>query len=236
VPKIFLGYAGIAAVLLIIHFGYADMLAATLRLSGWRITPLFKDPFASTSLNDFWSHRWNLAFVEMDRRLFVPVLRTRLTKVQTFIGVFILSGLLHELAISFPSGGGWGGPLLYFVVQGAGVLIERKLKPKSKAGRFWTYTWLFLPIPLLFHHSFRSTFIVPPYMVLHNLLMTLSLTGLMSLALWCAGLGHFCTLAAGLQVPFRMHWQEELARISPFNRKIFLNYAAYVGLTSSPLV
>jgi len=231
VPKVFLGYLGIAALLLIIHFGYAEMLAAVLRLSGWAVTPLFKDPFASTSLNDFWSHRWNLAFVEMDRRLFVPVLRTRLTKVQTFFAVFVVSGVLHELAVSFSCGSGWGGPLLYFIVQAAGVLIERKVKPRALVGKVWTYTWLFLPLPLLFQHAFRGVFIVPPYMALHSELMTLSLPGLISLALWCAGVGHFCTLGAGLQVPFRLKWKEELARLSPFNAKIFLNYAAYVGLT-----
>jgi hypothetical protein len=32
---------------------------------------LFDRPLAARTLNDFWTRRWNLPFVEMNRRLFM---------------------------------------------------------------------------------------------------------------------------------------------------------------------
>ncbi|PYT93511.1 MAG: hypothetical protein DMG36_09010 [Acidobacteria bacterium] len=42
----------------------------------------------------------------------------------------------------------------------------------------------------------------------------------LSLALWLAGAGHFCLLIASFQVPFRLGWKEDLAKLTPFNRKL----------------
>lgn len=52
-----------------------------------------------------------------------------------------------------------------------------------------------------------------------------------SLALWLAALGHFCILGASVQVPARLGWKEELARLSPFNRKLMWTYGAFTVLT-----
>jgi len=41
-----------------------------------------------------------------------------------------------------------------------------------------------------------------------------------SLALWLAGAGHFCVLIASFQVPHRLEWKEDLAKLTPFNRKL----------------
>src|SRR5260221_553933 len=57
--------------------------------------------------------RWNLAFVEMDRALFLKPLARKLGTRAAVFGVFIISGLFHEVAISFPVNHGWGMPLLY---------------------------------------------------------------------------------------------------------------------------
>jgi hypothetical protein len=101
-----------------------------------------------------WSRRWNLAFVEMDRLLFVPLLR-RVGPMGSLIGVFVISGLLHELAISFPAGAGWGLPSCYFLLQGVLVTLERHLlRPQRWPGalaRMWAWSWLLVPLPLLFH-------------------------------------------------------------------------------------
>jgi Mn2+/Fe2+ NRAMP family transporter len=52
-----------------------------------------------------------------------------------------------------------------------------------------------------------------------------------SLALWLAGIGHFCVLAASFQVPSRLHWKEELSRLSNFNRKLMWVHGAFAVLT-----
>ena len=44
--------------------------------------------------------------------------------------------------------------------------------------------------------------------------------GWLSLALWLAAAGHFCVLIASFQVPYRLRWKEDLARLSSFNRKL----------------
>jgi alginate O-acetyltransferase complex protein AlgI len=51
------------------------------------------------------------------------------------------------------------------------------------------------------------------------------------MALLLAGLGHFCVLGASFQVPSRLGWKEELARLSPFNRKLMWTYGAFTVLT-----
>jgi len=42
----------------------------------------------------------------------------------------------------------------------------------------------------------------------------------MSLALWLAGAGHFCVLIASFQVPYRLRWKDDLAKLTSFNRKL----------------
>ena len=53
----------------------------------------------------------------------------------------------------------------------------------------------------------------------------------LSLALWLAGLGHFCILAASVQVPFRLDWKRDLAKLTPFNRKLMWTYGAFTVMT-----
>jgi Membrane bound O-acyl transferase family len=168
-----LGWAGIGALLLTVHLGYADVLSGLLRCAGFPVRRLFDDPLASRSLTEFWSRRWNLAFVEMDRLLFVPLLR-RVGPMGSLIGVFVISGLLHELAISFPAGAGWGLPSCYFLLQGVLVTLERHLlRPRRWPGalaRIWTWSWLLVPLPLLFHTPFRQALVVPLFHRLHQVL------------------------------------------------------------------
>ena len=76
---------------------------------------LFDRPWAFASVTDFWSRPWNLAFVEMDRRLFLRPLHRFFGSRGARFALFALSGLLHELALSFPAGAGWGLRLAYFL-------------------------------------------------------------------------------------------------------------------------
>jgi hypothetical protein len=53
----------------------------------------------------------------------------------------------------------------------------------------------------------------------------------LSLALWLAGAGHFCVLIASFQVPYRLHWKEDLARLTPFNRKLMWVHGGFAVYT-----
>ena len=54
---------------------------------------------------------------------------------------------------------------------------------------------------------------------------------LLNLALWLAGVGHFCVLGASVQVPARLGWKEDLPKLTPFNRKLMYVYGGFTVLT-----
>jgi alginate O-acetyltransferase complex protein AlgI len=81
---------------------------------------------------------------------------------------FAFSGLLHELALSVPVNSGYGLPMLYFIIQGALVLIEKILLSQKRSflnngtfSRLWTFFWVVAPAPLLFHTAFITEIIWP---------------------------------------------------------------------------
>jgi hypothetical protein len=49
--------------------------------------------------------------------------------------------------------------------------------------------------------------------------------------LWLAGIGHFTVLIASFQVPSRMQWREDLAKLMPVNRKLMWTYGVFIVLT-----
>ena len=234
-PAEVVGWAGLLALLLAVHGGYAQMLTYLLRAAGWNVGPLFDRPFRSRSLHDFWSRRWNLAFVEMGKFLFWTPLRRAFGPAGAVFGIFLASGLLHEAAISYPAGGGWGGPFLYFALQGALVLAERRLlrgeqRWNAAVRAAWTWFWLLAPAPLLFPAPFREAFLVPLFRYGHAVVASHPAAWWFDLALWLAAAGHFCAIGAGIQLPARLNWRHEAAKLAPFTRKIFWNYYATLGL------
>jgi hypothetical protein len=52
-----------------------------------------------------------------------------------------------------------------------------------------------------------------------------------SLALWLAGAGHFAVLVASFQVPYRLGWKEDLAKLTSFNRKLMWVHGAFAVYT-----
>ena len=79
---------------------------------------------------------------------------------------FALSGLLHEMAISVPVRAGFGLPLLYFLLHGILVLIEKALARaghplRGWPGRAWAFFWLVAPLSILFHQPFLAGVIWP---------------------------------------------------------------------------
>jgi alginate O-acetyltransferase complex protein AlgI len=53
----------------------------------------------------------------------------------------------------------------------------------------------------------------------------------LSLALWVAGAGHFCALIASFQVPYRLRWRQDLAKLAPFNRKLMWVHGGFAVYT-----
>lgn len=156
------GWLGIAVLLTTVHLGLSDVL------SGWfgrryPVRRLFADPLASRSLREFWSLRWNTAYVEMNRFVFAPFAR-RWCGRHANTALFVLSGLLHEAAISLPVLRGFGGPTAYFLLHAAAVHLEPWIglarRPRPVA-RLWTWCLVLAPLPLLFHAPFRDALVVP---------------------------------------------------------------------------
>jgi alginate O-acetyltransferase complex protein AlgI len=80
---------------------------------------------------------------------------------------FLVSGLVHELVISVPAGGGFGGPTLFFAAQGVAMSIERSMIGRAIGlGRGWR-GWVFAaavvvaPACILFHAPFVRKVIGP---------------------------------------------------------------------------
>lgn len=224
--------AAVGCLLTIVHLGFSDVLSSLLRLAGFKVNRLFDSPLASGSLNDFWTRRWNRPFVEMNRLLFRPLLKPVLGRKATVVALFLLSGALHELAISFPASAGWGGPLLYFAVHGGLMLLEKRWKVELwpvSLRRLWLWFWLLVPLPWLFHPPFRATLISPMLAALKSLPPLSNGHTMLAFALQVAGAGHFLVLVASFQVPSRLGWKEELPRLRPLNRKLMWVYGGYIA-------
>ena len=94
------------------------VLAGFWRLRGVPVLRLFDNPVAARSLGEFWGRRWNLAFSDVAReRIFRPV-AGRWGAGWGILATFAFSGLLHDLLISVPAGGGYGNTTLYFLLEG----------------------------------------------------------------------------------------------------------------------
>lgn len=153
---------------LILHFGWLRVSAGVWRLLGVRTYLLFKEPLRSVSIREFWSKRWNLAFSEMTSIALFRPLKNKIGGAWASMLAFLFSGVLHEMALSLPVRNGYGLPLLYFVIQGVGIMAERKLlRRKAKfldnrlLSRVWTCLWILVPLPLLFHDHFVRGIIWP---------------------------------------------------------------------------
>lgn len=151
----------------ILHFGILNLSTAAWRFSGVDVRELFRSPYQSKSLQEFWGKRWNLAFSEMTALIAYRPLKGMLGKNAAMVASFLLSGLLHEIAISFPVKSGYGLPFLYFVLHGGAMYAEGKLPFIQKItahpiwSRLWVFSWLLLPMPLLFHAGFVENVMRP---------------------------------------------------------------------------
>lgn len=142
---------------LMLHFGLFNVVTGAWRAVGVDANPLFRAPFASKTLAEFWSRRWNVGFSEMTALTVYNPLRRKLGAPLALMVSFGFSGVLHEIAISLPVNAGFGLPLLYFLTQGTSLLVQRRVG----ISRVWTLATLILPMPLLFHTPFLDGVVWP---------------------------------------------------------------------------
>jgi alginate O-acetyltransferase complex protein AlgI len=138
------------------HFGILNLLAAAWRRCGVCVDELFLDPWRAENLTEFWGRRWNRAFTAMSTTTLYRPLGDRLGRVPALLAAFAFSGLLHEMALSWPVQAGHGGPMAYFLLHGLLVLGERLgarrgLVVGGWGGRVWAAAALLLPLGWLFH-------------------------------------------------------------------------------------
>ncbi len=155
-----------AGVGLVIAFGACQALAGFWRVVGRPVAPLFDEPWRARSIEEFWSRRWNRAFSEMLQIAVERPLRRRLSRRAAWSACFVLSGALHELALSVPARAGYGLPSLYFVVQALLVGAERRIAWPGGAGgvrlqRAWTLVGVLVPLPLVFHLPAMRALVLP---------------------------------------------------------------------------
>lgn len=161
------GAVGMAGLVLTLHFGVFHLLALTWRRAGYDVRPIMNAPLRATSLLDFWSRRWNLAFRDMAHRLVLRPLLRRVGPGAAMALVFLVSGVLHDLVISVPARAGYGLPTLYFLIQACGVPFQRSATARRYGldggvlGWIATAAFVLGPVGLLFPTPFLTGVVVP---------------------------------------------------------------------------
>jgi membrane bound O-acyltransferase family protein len=144
-------YLGMAGIVLTLHFGLFQLLSCVWRRLGAEARPLMNTPVVSESLGEFWGRRWNTAFRDLTHRFLFRPLTRRFGVRGGIVGGFVFSGLVHELVVSVPAGGGYGGPTLFFALQGVGILVERMSFGRNiglaRGAKGWLMAMLVLVLP-----------------------------------------------------------------------------------------
>lgn len=161
------GWVGMIGSVFALHFGIFHLLSCAWRRVGVEAKPLMNWPVSAMNVSDFWGRRWNTAFRDLTHRfLFRPLVARIGARWAVAVG-FLFSGLVHEVVISFPAGAGYGGPTVFFAVQGVALLAERSAVGRRMGlgrglrGRFFTAVVLLVPVYALFHPPFVLEIIVP---------------------------------------------------------------------------
>ncbi|MFC5049768.1 wax synthase family protein [Rubritalea spongiae] len=145
------------------HYGALRLLVAFWKQQGYGVRALFRNPLEMRGFADFWSRRWNLAYSQMMARAVLRPLRAVCGRRGAQFGVFAISGVLHELAITVPVQAGYGMPTLFFLLQGVATSLE-------KQGGLWMAVLcgvsLVVGLPLLFPETFVEEVILPARNVL----------------------------------------------------------------------
>jgi hypothetical protein len=161
------GWIGLAGLVFLLHFGVFHLLALTWQRGGVVAEPIMHWPIAARSVGDFWGRRWNLAFRQLAHQFVYLPLANHLGVTGAMMVSFLVSGLLHDLVISLPAGGGYGLPTVYFLLQAVGLQIEHSSLGRQIGlgrglrGRLFAATVVGLPVVVLFHPPFVERVAIP---------------------------------------------------------------------------
>jgi membrane bound O-acyltransferase family protein len=165
--RILSGWVGMVGLILMLHFGAFHLLSCAWRSAGIDARPIMNRPLASVSVSEFWGRRWNTAFRDFTHRFLFRPLSSWLGPRRAILAGFIFSGIIHDLVISVPSGGGYGWPTLFFGTQAAAIFVERSRSGRAIGlgrglrGRLFAMLTLALPAYGLFHPPFVRNIILP---------------------------------------------------------------------------
>ncbi|KAI3993655.1 hypothetical protein MKX01_002668 [Papaver californicum] len=133
----------------------AAMVSKLLKLD---LEPQFNEPFLSTSLQDFWGHRWNLmvpnilkpTVYDPVRYVSAAVIGRKWAPLPATLFTFLVSGLMHELIFFyfgrvFPT---WE-VTCFFLLQGICVALEILVKKLAK-GKFQLHPVISRPLTVGF--------------------------------------------------------------------------------------
>lgn len=152
---------------LILHFGILGISTAFWRMLGVDVSELFRAPYKSKSLREFWGKRWNIAYSEMTTLIAYRPLKKLLDNDRAVTASFLLSGLLHEVAISLPVMAGFGLPMIYFGIHAFAMYLETNSRVVQRIiqhpwlSHLWVFTLLVIPLPILFHYEFHQRVLMP---------------------------------------------------------------------------
>ncbi len=139
------------------HFGALRVLKGGLRAAGFPVRTLFPNILKTRGISDFWSRRWNTGYSQMMQRLVGRPSERLFGESVGIMMVFVISGLLHEVAITLPVGSGYGLPTLYFTLHGFLTIFE--LRWNRPIGKIPALLAVLLPLGWLFPPEFQTVVI-----------------------------------------------------------------------------
>ena len=161
------GWVAMVGLILFLHCGLFHLLSCAWRAFGVDARPLMNSPLLASGVSDFWGQRWNIAFRDLTHRVVFSPLTKRLGPKWALAIGFVISGLIHELAITIPARSGYGGPTVFFTIQVAALFIERSAWGRRLSLGRGIVGWAFVtvtligPVGLLFPTAFIAEIIVP---------------------------------------------------------------------------
>jgi predicted DCC family thiol-disulfide oxidoreductase YuxK len=224
------GWIGMIGLILLLHCGAFHVLSLIYRSAGVDAEPIMHRPTRAANPADFWGNRWNRGFSTLMRRFVQRPLQRRIGLAAALLFAFLVSGVLHELVITLPARGGWGGPTLYFLLQGIGVLALRFIANGGVFKRIATLVLVIAPLPLLFPSLFVQRVVLPFMQTTGAFDPPLQSINLAT-AILLAGLLHFGILIASALVPQVLDWRSEMRKLAPLSRHLVWTHGAFIVLT-----